>query len=104
MINGVVFGLAICADSLNEGHIAHLKQLGVNCCLAPSLISHNGYDHDLSILKQYSAKYGFCIAVSNYVDQSGGFHAAGKSVIIHNHAEIIAQASISEVGFVVADL
>ncbi|WP_139686065.1 carbon-nitrogen hydrolase family protein [Vibrio tasmaniensis] len=103
-IKGVVFGLAICADALNESHISSLRESGVDCCLAPSLITENGYDNDVEILRNYADKYRFSIAVSNYIGKSGVFFSTGKSMIINQKHQIQSQASINEVGFIWSDI
>jgi predicted amidohydrolase len=103
-IKGLVFGLAICADSLDERHISILDELGVDCCLAPSLITEKGYDNDLAILRKYAKKYDMCLAFSNYIGKSGGFSVTGKSAIINRSSQVVSQASVNELGFVYADI
>jgi predicted amidohydrolase len=103
-IKDIVFGIAICADSLNKSHILNLEKRGVHCCLAPSLITDDGYDHDVNILSKYSGDFELYIAMSNYVDSSGGYFASGKSVIIDNNSQVIAQSTIDDVGCAIADI
>lgn len=103
-IKNLLFGMAICADSLNRSHVLNLKKMGIHCCLAPSLITVEGYDHDINILSEFSNDFNLYIAMSNYVDMSGGFCVSGKSVIIDNNSQIVAQSTIDDIGYVITEI
>ncbi|ARD38500.1 hypothetical protein [Edwardsiella ictaluri] len=90
---GLTFGLAICADSLAETYICSLKEKGADYCLAPSLITENGYKNDISLLRQYAEKFQVGIIMSNYVGESGGWSTTGKSQMIVRPGEVQLQAT-----------
>lgn len=92
-VGGLTFGLAICADSLAEAYIGSLRKKGVNYCLAPSLITEKGYKNDMSLLRQYAKKFKMGFIMSNYVGESGGWLATGKSQMIDQQGEIESQAT-----------
>lgn len=95
-VGGLTFGLAICADSLAETYVYSLKEKGADYCLAPSLITENGYKNDTSLLRQYAEKFQVGIIMSNYVGESGGWSTTGKSLMIDRLGEIQSQATQDE--------
>lgn len=88
-LKGEKMSLAICADINNPLHPKSASCKGASIYLAGVLWSTPGYSKDIEMLKDYAINYKMVVLLSNFGGNSGGYEAAGKSIIISGKGEII---------------
>ncbi|WP_114193470.1 carbon-nitrogen hydrolase family protein [Edaphovirga cremea] len=85
-------GLAICADISHADHPAKAAQSGASIYIAGVLISHEGYQHDTSMLQGYAGQHGMAILMANHGAPTGGWQPAGKSALWDEQGEQVIAA------------
>lgn len=88
-LKGEKMSLAICADINNPAHPKSASASGSSIYLAGVLWSAKGYENDIVLMKDYAINYKMLVVLSNFGGDSGGYEAAGKSIIISGKGEII---------------
>lgn len=90
-LNGHTISLAICADISNPLHPQSASNKGADLYLAGVLCTPNGYKKDVDMLKDYAQKYGMLVMMTNFGGNSGGYEAAGGSIIISKNGKEISR-------------
>ena len=83
--------LAICADINNPLHPKSASNKGSGIYLAGVLWSLEAYEKDIVLMKDYATNYNMIVVLSNFGGDSGGYEAAGKSMIFSSKGEIISK-------------
>lgn len=73
---------AICADTNQPSHAADAAAAGAHIYTAGILTSVNGYAAEAPLWASYARKHGMTVVIANHGGPSGGYLAAGKSVIV----------------------
>jgi predicted amidohydrolase len=87
---GEVISLAICADINNPLHAKTAYENRSTVYLASVLITPNGYPDDTETLKKYAHEYQMTVMMANYCGVTGGYEAAGGSIVIDSYGKEIA--------------
>lgn len=103
-LNGQVASLAICADINNPVHPENAYKKGADIYLAGVCWTTNGYEKDIVLLKEYAKKYNMLIVMSNFGGDSGGYEAAGGSVILSKEGMLISLVEGKREGLAIAKL
>ncbi|NOQ23772.1 MAG: carbon-nitrogen hydrolase family protein [Bacteroidales bacterium] len=90
-LKGETVSLAICADINNASHPKKASSNGANVYIAGVLWSTEGYKNDIKLMKDYATNYKMLVVLSNFGGDSGGYEAAGKSMIFSSNGEIISE-------------
>ena len=90
-LKGETVSLAICADINNPDHPKRASGNGSSMYIAGVLWSIEGYKNDIKLMKDYAANYKMLVVLSNFGGDSGGYEAAGKSLILSSKGEIISK-------------
>lgn len=99
---GDVLSLAICADILNPLHAKTAHENNSTIYLASVLITPAGYSNDTTVLRKYAREHQMTVMMTNYCGSTGGYDAAGGSVIIDSHGETIAALDRCKEGILIA--
>lgn len=78
-IHNQKIGLAICADTDNQEHVAYYAKQGVSAYVAGVLISAGGYTPDTEKMKAYAKQHNILVAIANHNHPTGGWSPIGKS-------------------------
>jgi predicted amidohydrolase len=97
-----VMSLAICADINNPLHAKTAYENSSTLYLASVLITPNGYSGDTAMLKKYAHEYHMTVMMANYRGFTGGYEAAGGSIVIDCHGNTIAALDHRKEGLLVA--
>jgi len=95
---------AICYESSVRAHQDHAMSHGANIYLASVLNSKTGIDKEMKGLSEVAAKKNIIVMMSNYIEETGGYDAGGKSAIWNKDGSIANQLSESDEGLLVYDL
>ena len=89
--NNETFSIAICADILHPLHSENAFKAGSTFYLAGVFITPEGYRTDTELLKEYAGKYSMTVLMSNYGSESGNYQSAGRSMVISDKGNVIAE-------------
>lgn len=90
-LKGETMSLAICADINNPLHPKSASCNGASVYLVGVLWSAGGYKNDIELMKEYATNYKMLVVLSNFGGDSGGYEAAGKSIVFSSRGEIISE-------------
>lgn len=91
-IYGTRIALAVCADISQAGHAQHAAKSGASIYAASVLISCNGYDTDVGLLKRYAKDFRFPVVMANHGGMTGGWMPAGRSAVWDGDGEQVIAA------------
>jgi predicted amidohydrolase len=97
-----VMSLAICADINNPLHAKTAYENNATVYLASVLMTPNGYSNDTALLKKYAREYHMTVMMANYCGFTGGYEAAGRSIVIDSHGRTLAAMDGCKEGILVA--
>jgi predicted amidohydrolase len=97
-----VISLAICADISNPLHAKTAFENNSTIYLASVLITPNGYSDDIAMLRKYAREYHMTVMMANYCGSTGGYEAAGRSIVIDSHGREVAAMDHCIEGILVA--
>ncbi len=95
-VEGVLVGMAVCADFAHADHAAEAVRGGAELYLAGALVSESGYKTDCRLLAQRARSHGFPVALANYVGTTGGWTAVGGSTLWDTDGRVVLQAPFAE--------
>jgi predicted amidohydrolase len=101
VFKGDVVSLAICADILNPLHAKTAHENDSTIYLASVLITPAGYANDTSVLRKYAREHHMTVMMANYCGFTGGYEAAGESIVIDSYGKTIAALDRSNEGILV---
>jgi predicted amidohydrolase len=96
-----VISLAICADTNNPLHAKTAYENHSTIYLASVLITPNGYPGDAATLRQYAKEFRMTVMMANYCGFTGGYEAAGGSLVIDPNGAVIAALDHAKEGILV---
>jgi predicted amidohydrolase len=99
---GEILSLAICADINNPLHAKTAFENHSTVYLASVLLSLNGHSGDVAMLKNYAREYNMTVMAANYCGFTGGYEAAGGSLVINPGGDTIDNLSQTREGVLVA--
>jgi predicted amidohydrolase len=97
-----VISLAICADISNPLHAKTAFENNSTVYLASVLITPNGYSNDIAMLRKYAREYHMTVMMANYCGFTGGYEAAGRSIVIGSQGRTVAAMDRCKEGILVA--
>jgi predicted amidohydrolase len=97
-----VISLAICADINNPLHAKTAYENNSTVYIASVLVTPNGYTDDTAVLKKHAREYHMTVMMANYCGFTGGYEAAGGSIVIDSHGKTIAALDRSKEGILFA--
>lgn len=80
-LGGEQIALAVCADFGQASHARLAREAGASLYAASVLIGETGYAVDSAILQGYAQTHGMAVLVANHGGVTGGWQAAGRSVL-----------------------
>jgi predicted amidohydrolase len=83
---------AICADTNHPRHAAQAAAAGARIFAAGILTSDNGYATEAPLWAGYAREHAMTVVIANHGGPSGGYQAAGKSVIVGCHGIALCSA------------
>jgi predicted amidohydrolase len=95
-------GVAICADLSHATHPARYASLGANIYAAGVCLTTRGCAADAALLQGYARAHQLLVVMANYYGATGGYDTAGQSAIWAPDGQLLAQASASGDGLVLA--
>jgi predicted amidohydrolase len=102
VFKGDVLSLAICADILNPLHAKTAHENNSTIYLASVLITPAGYSNDTAVLRKHAREHHMTVMMANYCGSTGGYEAAGESIVIDSHGETIAALDPCKEGILIA--
>jgi predicted amidohydrolase len=102
IFNEDVASLAICADILNPSHAQTAHENNSTLYLASVLITPTGYPNDTAVLRNYAREHHMTVMMANYCGSTGGYEAAGESIIINAQGQTVAALNRCQEGVLVA--
>lgn len=90
LIGGLSLALAVCADFNHPAHAAAAADAGAELYAASVLIGNDGYPADSATLQGYAKTHQMAVLVANHGGPTGGWSAAGRSVLWDEHGRVVA--------------
>lgn len=101
-INGVLVGIAICADTSHPSHAASAAERGAELYVASVMKTDAEYRGHARNMKRYATHHGMAALTANYAGSTGGLDSAGKSAFWNEQGNLVAQADSHGEALVVA--
>jgi predicted amidohydrolase len=101
-IEGVLVGLAICADTFYEDHAKWMAESGAQAYVAAVMKTEVEFPYHEKKMARYAERHAMLTLTANYAGSTGGAVSAGRSAIWGPDGEILAQANENMPALVIA--
>ena len=94
--------VAICADTGRPSHPRAAAERGAKAYLASMFVIPSEYEREVGSLRAYAEQHSMVVAFANYGGPTGGLASAGRSAILSDRGELLAQLDEHGAGIAVA--
>lgn len=101
-LDGATGAVAICADINRPSHPSDAAQRGARTYLASMFVIPADLERDMTRLRDYAARFSMAVVFANFGGPTGGLPAAGRSAIISDKGDLLAQLDATGTGVAVA--
>ena len=99
---GSTAALAVCADIRRPSHAEAGAERGARTYVASMFVIPTDFEANMAILGEYAVKHSMAVVFANFGGPSGGLPSAGRSAILSEKGEVLAQLPATGAGVVIA--
>ena len=100
-LDGERISLATCFDIENDVHIENACKINTTLYISSIFYSKQGMNDAHNLLSGYAKKYSMNVLMCNYVGQTWGKEAGGKSAFWNNDGDLIAELDGTNTGLLI---
>jgi predicted amidohydrolase len=100
--DGNTAALAVCADIHRPGHPEEAEGRGARNYLASMFVIPGDFENDRALLREYAVKHSMAVVFSNFGGPTGGLTSAGRSAILSETGEVLAELPATGAGVAIA--
>lgn len=100
--DGNTAAVAVCADIGRPSHPKEAADRGARNYLASMFVIPADLEHDTARLRAYAVQYSMAVVFANYGGPTGGLPSGGRSAIVSEKGELLAQLETTGSGMAIA--
>jgi len=100
--DGHTAAVAVCADTGRPSHPQEAADRGAKTYFASMFVIPAHLEQDTARLREYAVKHAMAVVFANFGGPTGGMPAGGRSAIVSEQGEVLAQLQATGAGVAIA--